>query len=445
MEIIRENDRQKITADTQNKIIIRQIYDDKREIYKTLQKINHPNIPYIFNVEFDGDTVVTEEYIEGKSLSALIDEQYVFSKKQVKSIVKQLVVAMTELHRFNIIHRDIKPDNIIINESGHVWLIDYDISRIYREEIRKDTELMGTFGYAPIEQYGMMPTDFKSDIYSFGVTVLVLLKYAGIKGYLKKIADKSARLDPAERYKTAENIKKALVLHKVRNPLIIVGAVVAAITCFFMQLDAKIEQAGDFLGFEEYPKFLEYCDYPNFFRVAVFSVDEPWDHLIFIDDIRQKGKIKLGKKDTLVDADIALSDGRLSVSLKDKYGNDFNHEFEFRNQYEYEMKVTENLRKNADIICRDLDGDDVQELLVGLSESDMGIVLDDFYNEFNYCIGWCIKYDKENGFRLCDGEMFEEGYSFSLNKHVKHVNVFWEDFNDPVGYALQGEKIIPFR
>ena len=72
--------------------------------------------------------------------------------------------------------------NILINKDFHVWLIDYDIARIYRPEIRQDTEIHGTFGYAPIEQYGMMPTDFKTDIYAFGVTLSMLLEHSGIKG-----------------------------------------------------------------------------------------------------------------------------------------------------------------------------------------------------------------------------------------------------------------------
>lgn len=184
MKVIKENERQRIALIEINgkKFIEKRIHDDKSELYEILKKINHPNIPKIIDVKLESDTVVTEEYINGKSLKTLMDEKYVFSKKLIKSIVSQIISAISELHKFNIIHRDIKPDNIIMDQSGHIWLIDYDIARIYRNETRKDTESMGTFGYAPIEQYGMMPTDFKTDIYAFGVTLMKLLEYSGIKG-----------------------------------------------------------------------------------------------------------------------------------------------------------------------------------------------------------------------------------------------------------------------
>ena len=63
MEVIQENERQKIilTEKDNKKVIQRYIHDDKWEFYKTLQKIDHPNIPKIIDVEFDNDTIVTEE------------------------------------------------------------------------------------------------------------------------------------------------------------------------------------------------------------------------------------------------------------------------------------------------------------------------------------------------------------------------------------------------
>ena len=191
---IKEDERKKITEvyypETHNRYIQRRMHDDKREIYQTLKNIKHPNIPKIYNIEFDSDTIVTEEYVDGTKLSTLIENGTKFTKSEIKSITKQLVSAMAELHKFNIIHRDIKPDNIIIDKSNHLWLIDYDIARMWREEIRRDTEAMGTFGYAPIEQYGMMPTDFKTDIYAFGVTLMQVLECSEKRGRLYKIAEK---------------------------------------------------------------------------------------------------------------------------------------------------------------------------------------------------------------------------------------------------------------
>lgn len=83
MKVIKENERQKIILIEKDgkKFIEKRIHDDKWEFYEMLKKINHPNIPKIINVDFASDTMVTEEYIEGKSLNTLMDEKYVFFLK----------------------------------------------------------------------------------------------------------------------------------------------------------------------------------------------------------------------------------------------------------------------------------------------------------------------------------------------------------------------------
>lgn len=453
INVIKNDQRQKITlmydANTNKRYIQRRIYDDKRDIYKTLEKINHPNIPKIFGVGFDSDTVVVEEFIEGKSLRQLMDEGKAFSKRQIKSIAKQVVSAMAELHGCNIIHRDIKPDNIIINGSGHVWLIDYDIARIWRGDIRKDTESRGTFGYAPIEQFGMLPTDFKTDIYAFGVTLSELLVRSGIKGSLLKIAERCKKLDPAERYQTAKSVKSAIKYRNMKKTLLATAVILSLciVAWIINPIDKPEEKVSNktFQGFREYPAYTEYKDYSNFSHTLIFSTDEPCEHLLFIDDVNQKGRIKLGKKDTMVRADINLNNGVLSVKLDDKKGNKFEQKFRFKNQYSYDKDYTTDLRKNADIICRDLDNDDIPEILIGLNEGVMTVVDDQFYNYFNYCVGWCVKYDEENGFTLCEGDMFAKGQAFSMTKHTNTITVPWEDFDDVMGYDLRDGKIMPIN
>ena len=172
-------------------------------------------------------------------------------------------------------------------------------------------------------------------------------------------------------------------------------------------------------------------------------MQSPWEHLIFIDDMNKTGKLKLGKNDTVVDADITLTNGNLSVKLNDRNGNTFNHPFQFNNQYEYEKHYTDNLRKNADIICYDFNGDGATELLIGLNEGAMGALGKQFYNNFNYCIAWCVQYDENKGFQLCDGDMFSKGYAFWVNEEIRKLNIFWEDIGDVTGYLMEDDKIIP--
>ena len=110
--------------------IKRSVNDDIRYIYKMLQKINNNHIPKIYDVELTDKTVVIEEFVQGITLNEFMENHFEFAKGQINSIAKQLVSAMEALHKCSIIHRDIKPDNIIMNSEGHIWLIDYDIAVI---------------------------------------------------------------------------------------------------------------------------------------------------------------------------------------------------------------------------------------------------------------------------------------------------------------------------
>ena len=445
--VLKENERQRIVlaenAD-RKKYLRREINDDKREIYKALQKINHPNIPKIYYVGLTDKTIVIEEYIEGESLTALMEQNRNISKKQLYYILEQILSAISELHGNKIIHRDIKPDNILINESNHTWLIDYDIARICREEVRKDTEYMGTFGYAPIEQYGMFPTDYKTDIYSFGVTLDSVLSAFSIKGFLHKIAHKCKRFDPLDRYGSAKAVKRAINFGRFKIPLIgIITLAVALLLAVCIRFKAD---SGDwrFKGFADGINEIKYSEYSTFFNSTIFSTTESWEHLMLLDDMNKKGKIKLGRNNTKINADITLNDGALNVSLDDKKGHKFSHTFKFNNQYMYNKYYTEDLRKNADIICRDFDYDDIPELLIGLNECLMGVEGRYFYNQFNYCIAWCVKYDEDNGFILCDGDMFSNGYPFNFAVNPDNLNIEAHETIDRVTwYGLEDNKIIP--
>ncbi len=464
--LIKENERQKVylVEDPDGKKYIKRVLSgDKREVYKVLKKITHDNIPTIYDIGFDSDTIVLEEYVEGIPLSDFMEQRKKLNQKQARNISKQILSAMEVLHKANIIHKDIKPDNILIDESYHVWLTDYDIARIYRKEIRKDTETMGTFGYAPIEQFGMLPTDFKTDIYAFGVTLSILLEYINTKGFLFRVAEKCKKVDPSERYQNAKEVERAITWNALKYPLVVIVSVIVLVVFLIGIFQSQkgievnlggtnhkqiqsIEEAtfeGTFSGFQDGSNEALYRNYSYYSQVCIFSMQSPWEHLIFIDDVNKTGKLKLGENDTVVDADITLTNGILDVKLRDDFGHTFHQQFQYQGQYEYTKHYTEDLRKNADIICYDFNGDGATELLVGLSEGAMGALGKQFYNNVNYCIAWCIQYDENNGFRLCEGDMFSKGYSFWMNEAIRKLNVSWEDIGDVTGYLMEGDKIIP--
>lgn len=113
-----------------------------------------------------------------------------------------------------IIHRDIKPTNIMVSNDDVVYLVDFNISREYDENQSVDTVIMGTQGYASPEQCGFAQTDCRSDIYSIGMlmkNILMVDEYPDKETKrLKRIIDKCTSIDPGKRYKNIEKLEQAL-------------------------------------------------------------------------------------------------------------------------------------------------------------------------------------------------------------------------------------------
>jgi len=144
-----------------------------------------------------------------------------------------------------VIHRDIKPQNVIIKDDGQVVLIDFDIARVYNSSSESDTQFFGTREYAPPEQYGFSQTDARTDIYSFGILLRYMLtgserENPNIHIYtpLARIIKKCTAFSPKERFTSAGTVKKALLAanpkaHRIRKTLIAVSAAAVLALCVF--------------------------------------------------------------------------------------------------------------------------------------------------------------------------------------------------------------------
>ena len=129
------------------------------EVYRRLSGISHENLVQIFDVVTEQDyTYILEEYIEGICLSQLVP----MKQQGAQRVIVQLAKALCVLHSLGIVHRDVKEDNVILNENGTVKLTDFDISKIYTQGKSRDTVLLGTATYAPPEQFGLAQTDSRS-------------------------------------------------------------------------------------------------------------------------------------------------------------------------------------------------------------------------------------------------------------------------------------------
>jgi serine/threonine protein kinase len=130
------------------------------------------------------------------------------TETQIWSITNQICQALQVLHAHHILHRDIKPGNIILREDGSVKLIDFGAARLATaQEKGHDTLIMGTPGFAPPEQFGFAPTDVRSDLYALGMTMKALWAPA-YHGPLRAIANRCTKFDPDQRINSATELER---------------------------------------------------------------------------------------------------------------------------------------------------------------------------------------------------------------------------------------------
>ncbi|WP_374686007.1 SUMF1/EgtB/PvdO family nonheme iron enzyme [Promineifilum sp.] len=146
-----------------------------------LAPLRHPNLPRVsdhFFLPGQGQYLVMD-FVEGKSLEQLMAERGgPLPESQAVTWIGQVCDALEYLHTRTppIIHRDIKPQNIIINAEGRAVLVDFGISKVYDPGLSTTVGARAvTAGYSPPEQYGMGKTDARSDVYALGATLYTLL------------------------------------------------------------------------------------------------------------------------------------------------------------------------------------------------------------------------------------------------------------------------------
>lgn len=139
--------------------------------------LSHPNIVEMYDVgEDEGKYYIVMEYVEGKTLKNLIKKRGGLTLPEVIDIMTQLTSAIACAHDSNIIHRDIKPQNVLIKEDGLVKITDFGIAMaLNSNELTQTNSVMGSVHYLPPEQANGKGATVKSDIYSLGIVMFELL------------------------------------------------------------------------------------------------------------------------------------------------------------------------------------------------------------------------------------------------------------------------------
>ena len=215
--------------------------DRFRREAQTAANLNHPNIVQIFDWGIDDEPYFVMEYIEGNTLTSIISGNRTVGLNDILYIGSQVANGLKEAHKRGLVHRDIKPGNIMITPDGKVKVTDFGIVSLQNEEsdITKTGAVLGTASYISPEQAQGKPVSFESDLYSLGTVLYELIvgkpPFVGdspIATATKHLTDKPDKLSnfrkdipkalenailkllekrPSDRFKSAEDLRALLL------------------------------------------------------------------------------------------------------------------------------------------------------------------------------------------------------------------------------------------
>ena len=152
---------------------------------KAAGALSHPNIVTVFDVgEIDSSPYIMMELLEGQDLGAVLNDKHTMSVKQTLIVGLQLAKALNYAHQSGVVHRDVKPDNIVVLPDGDIKMADFGIARMSEREDAQKTQVgsvLGTPRYMSPEQALGEGVDGRSDLFAVGVIMYEML--SGVKAF----------------------------------------------------------------------------------------------------------------------------------------------------------------------------------------------------------------------------------------------------------------------
>jgi eukaryotic-like serine/threonine-protein kinase len=141
-------------------------------------RLKHPNIVTIFDAgEHDGRPFIAMEFVRGETLGSLIRRQAPLSLSRRLELIEGACAGLAHAHRAGVVHFDIKPDNLMLDESGTVKVLDFGIARVLQSGPLVTRQLGGTLRYMSPEQIDNQPLDHRSDVFSLGCALFEMITF----------------------------------------------------------------------------------------------------------------------------------------------------------------------------------------------------------------------------------------------------------------------------